>query len=81
MWTDWADQAADEMMARVNGSEELLEALRHDLAAALRSEYERGKQHGADDRKMIEQQNRMQDREIYRLKGEIAKLKRDIYAK
>jgi hypothetical protein len=49
--------------------------------AALALEYERGKQHGADDRKMIEQQNRTQAREIDRLKGEIAKLKRDIYAK
>ncbi len=56
---------------------ELAESI--DVALAL--EYERGKQHGADDRKMIERQNQAQEREIYRLKGEIAKLMRDLYTK
>lgn len=35
---DWADTIADEMMARANGRPEQLEALRHELAAALRDE-------------------------------------------
>jgi hypothetical protein len=47
---------------------------------ALALEYERGKLHGSDDRRMIEQQNRVQGQEIDRLKGEIAKLKRDLHA-
>jgi hypothetical protein len=46
---------------------------------ALALEYERGKLHGSDDRRMIEQQNRVQGQEIDRLKGEIAKLKRELY--
>jgi hypothetical protein len=45
----------------------------------MEDEYERGKQHGADDRKMIERQNQAQGREISRLKGEIAQLKRDVH--
>jgi hypothetical protein len=54
---------------------DLAEAI--DVALAL--EYERGKLHGSDDRRMIEQQNRVQGQEIDRLKGEIAKLKRELH--
>ena len=41
----------------------------------MEDEYERGKQHGLDDRRMIERRNQEQGREIAALKGEIAKLK------
>lgn len=34
---DWADKLADEMMARANGKPERLEALRHEMAEALRN--------------------------------------------
>lgn len=44
-----------------------------DVALAL--EYERGKGHGRDDRRMIEQRNQEQGREIAALKTEISKLK------
>jgi hypothetical protein len=54
---------------------ELAESI--DVALAL--EYERGKLHGSDDRRMIEQQNRAQGQEIDRLKGELAKLKRELH--
>lgn len=43
-----------------------------ELAAELQDEYERGKMHGDDDRKLIEQQNREQGREIDRFKGRLA---------
>lgn len=45
----------------------------------LATEYQRGKQHGSDDRKMIEAHNQAQGREIYRLRGEIARLRRDAF--
>lgn len=48
-----------------------------ELAADLQDEYERGKMHGDDDRKLIEQQNREQAREIDRLKNELSKMKVD----
>lgn len=37
-WIDWADKIADEMMARANMQPERLEALRHEMAGALRAE-------------------------------------------
>ncbi len=49
------------------------------LCDALASEYERGKQHGLDDRKMIERQNQAQGREITALKIEISQLKMQLY--
>ena len=48
-----------------------------ELAADLQDECERGKMHGDDDRKLIEQQNREQAREIDRLKNELSKMKVD----
>jgi hypothetical protein len=55
----------------------------HELAqsvdVALALEYERGKQHGADDRRMIERRNQEQGREVSALKSEIAQLKLRLY--
>lgn len=53
--------------------------LAESIDMALMLEYERGKQHGADDRKLMEQQNRAQSREIDRLRGELARLKKDAW--
>lgn len=60
----------------------ILEAVQHErdrLRDALECEYERGKRHGDDDRKLIEQQNRVQAREIDRLKGELGRLKKEAW--
>lgn len=53
--------------------------LAESIDTALMLEYERGKMHGRDDRKMIEQQNQAQGREILALKTEIAKLKMQLH--
>lgn len=50
-------------------------------AELIRDEYERGKMHGADDRRSIEQHNREQAREIDRLKREIGEWKREAYSR
>jgi hypothetical protein len=42
-------------------------------------EYERGKLHGACDRRMIERQNQALGREIQQLKTELAKLKVEMH--
>lgn len=49
------------------------------IDAELAAEYERGKRHGADDRKMIELQNQKQGREIDRLNSDIAKLRKELF--
>ena len=51
------------------------------IDVALAMEYERGKRHGSDDRKMIERQNQAQGREIAQLKGEISRLKFQLHQK
>jgi hypothetical protein len=45
----------------------------------MMDEYERGKRHGAADRKMIERQNQALSREIQQLKTELAKLKLEMH--
>ncbi len=49
------------------------------LCDALAAEYERGKRHGLDDRKMIERHNQEQGREITALKIEVSQLKMQLY--
>ncbi len=49
------------------------------LCDALAAEYERGKKHGLDDRKMIERHNQEQGREITALKIEVSQLKMQLY--
>jgi hypothetical protein len=61
------------------GHGDTLADLLSELKLQISEEYERGKRHGADDRKMIEQRNKAQGREIDLLKGEIAKLKKDAW--
>lgn len=69
----WGDKCSD-------CAEKPVKFVRSDVAEEReRYEYERGKLHGSDDRKMIERQNQAQGREIASLKTEISQLKMKLY--
>lgn len=57
----------------------LMEHAANIIRAELDDEYERGKRHGADDRRMIERRNQEQGREILALKAELAQLKMKLH--
>ena len=77
----YAEEVAEGVKALLGGPFATKEVVVKYVSDHLRSEYERGKKHGADDRKMIERQNQLQGREINRLKGEIGQLKLELFKK